>query len=154
MSFWIPRTSKTGGLPHISFVKRKPRPLGTEFKNVACAETGVMLHLELQRGKEPMKHSDYHRELGATAACTLRMGLATKNCGQSTSDDSPKDIFYGDSWFASVKTATKMHEHVSSVRLAAAPTIMQSLTFFCQLFITGHGVCWHCQDSTFQVPQG
>jgi hypothetical protein len=28
MSAWVPRTSKTGGLPNISFIKRKPEPLG------------------------------------------------------------------------------------------------------------------------------
>jgi hypothetical protein len=27
MSAWVPRTSKTGGLPNISFIKRKPEPL-------------------------------------------------------------------------------------------------------------------------------
>jgi len=28
MSAWVPRTSKTGGLSNISFIKRKPEPLG------------------------------------------------------------------------------------------------------------------------------
>ena len=32
MSAWRPRTSSAGGLPNISFILRKPRPLGTEFK--------------------------------------------------------------------------------------------------------------------------
>ena len=32
MSAFIPRTTKTGGLPTISFILRKPEPLGTEFK--------------------------------------------------------------------------------------------------------------------------
>jgi hypothetical protein len=29
MSTWHPRKTKTGGLPNISFVLRKPEPLGT-----------------------------------------------------------------------------------------------------------------------------
>ena len=32
MSAYVPRTTKTGGLPNISFILRKPEPLGTEFK--------------------------------------------------------------------------------------------------------------------------
>jgi hypothetical protein len=40
MSAWRPRKSKTGGLPNISFILRKPEPLGTEFKSMACSETG------------------------------------------------------------------------------------------------------------------
>jgi hypothetical protein len=40
MSAWCPRKSKTGGLPNISFILRKPEPLGTEFKSMACSETG------------------------------------------------------------------------------------------------------------------
>lgn len=32
MCAFIPRTSKTGGLPTLSFILRKPEPLGTEFK--------------------------------------------------------------------------------------------------------------------------
>ena len=43
MSQWKPRTTDTGRLPHLSFVLRKPRPLGTEFKTVACAETGKVV---------------------------------------------------------------------------------------------------------------
>ena len=41
MSAWRPRKNKTGGLPNISFILRKPEPLGTEFKCGACAATGT-----------------------------------------------------------------------------------------------------------------
>jgi hypothetical protein len=40
MSAYRPRTSQTGGFPNISFILRKPEPLGTEFKDIACAVTG------------------------------------------------------------------------------------------------------------------
>jgi hypothetical protein len=40
MSAYRPRTSKTGGCPHLSFILRKPEPLGTEFKTIACTVTG------------------------------------------------------------------------------------------------------------------
>jgi hypothetical protein len=41
MSAWQPRKDKTGGLPNISFILRKPEPLGTEFKSMACSVTGI-----------------------------------------------------------------------------------------------------------------
>lgn len=40
MCAWCPQASKTGGLPHISFIMRKPEPLGTEFKTACDAATG------------------------------------------------------------------------------------------------------------------
>jgi hypothetical protein len=33
------RTTKRGGLPHLSFILRKPEPLGTEFKNTCFGRT-------------------------------------------------------------------------------------------------------------------
>jgi hypothetical protein len=42
MSAYRPRTSKTGGWPNISFILRKPEPLGTEFKVIACSVTGML----------------------------------------------------------------------------------------------------------------
>jgi len=58
MSAWHPRTSKNGGLPNISYIIRKPEPLGTEFKTVCCQSTGVMIWLEIQRGKYYYLHFD------------------------------------------------------------------------------------------------
>ena len=55
MSAWVPRTSKTGGLSHLSYVERKPAPLGTEFRVVVDYATGVLLHLEVMEGGEAMK---------------------------------------------------------------------------------------------------
>ena len=47
MSAWRLHTSKNGGLPNISFIIRKPEPLGTEFKTVCCPVTGVMTRMEI-----------------------------------------------------------------------------------------------------------
>ena len=40
------------GLPHKSFVKRKPEPCGIEISNAMCASTGIMLFLEMNEGKD------------------------------------------------------------------------------------------------------
>ena len=73
MSAFKPQKTKTGGLPNITYILRKPEPLGTEFKNGCCSKTGVMTFMELQRGKNGMKEAQYNRELGATAGCTVRL---------------------------------------------------------------------------------
>ena len=72
------RTTKTGELPNISYVKRKPEPLGTEVKNIVDGISGSMLWIEIQEGKERMKNKEF-QNLGSTAACTLRGVMATKD---------------------------------------------------------------------------
>jgi hypothetical protein len=42
MSSWRPTTTALGGLPFLSYILRKPKPLGTEFKTCACTETGEL----------------------------------------------------------------------------------------------------------------
>ena len=71
MSAWRPCKTKTGGLPNITHIPRKPEPLGTEKKCTTCLSCKVMPHMEIQRGKEEMKKLPYNRQLGATAACTV-----------------------------------------------------------------------------------
>ena len=68
--FW---TMAKGNLPHLSYIFRKPEPLGIEFKTVACSVTWALLFIEVQRGKEGMKESHYQQEFGATVECTNRM---------------------------------------------------------------------------------
>ena len=63
-----------------------------------------MLHLEIQKGKEAMKKSTFQSELGGTAACMKRLAIATKECGQLTSNKT----YFSNSWFSSVKTAEEM----------------------------------------------
>ena len=98
------RTTPKGDLPHYSYIFRKPVPLGTEMKNVECSRLGTMLHLEIQKGKKAMKTSNFQNVLGGTAACIKRLAIATKGCGQLTSEDT----YFADSWFSSVKTSGEM----------------------------------------------
>ena len=97
MSAYRPRKDKFGGLPHISFIMRKPKPLGTEFKCIVDAETGVMKHLEIQEGKDAMRAKPSTKELGACTSTTLRMAMKSTDEG---------NIVIGDSWFGSVKVRT------------------------------------------------
>jgi hypothetical protein len=93
MSVFQPRLDKLGGLPNISFIKRKPKPLGTEFKTICETETGVMKFMEVQEGKEAMRVKKHSQEYGVTSGCTIRLARAC----------SPRATILGDSWFGSVK---------------------------------------------------
>ena len=57
------------------------------MKNVVCSRLGTMLHLDIQKGKEAMKKSTFQSELGGTSECMKRLSIATKGCGQLTSND-------------------------------------------------------------------
>ena len=46
------------GLPIIC----KPEPVGTEYYNLACVETVIMLQLKIQEGKEKMNTEEFARE--------------------------------------------------------------------------------------------
>ena len=74
------------------------------FKCVACPTTGVILFLEIQRGKEGMKDQVHHRALGATAGCTVRM---SERCAQVKGAKA-------DAWFGSVLTCVDMSLMVTS----------------------------------------
>ena len=103
MSAFKPRTTKTGGLPNISFIQRKPEPLGTEFKNVCCPVTGVCSVLEIQRGKVANPYMKHNKELGATAGCTMRLAEMAQQAEHSNSD-----LIMGDAWFGSVTAALEL----------------------------------------------
>ena len=51
MSPFRPHQSQRANLPHLSYILRKPKTLGTEYKCVTCSDSGIILKLEIQRGK-------------------------------------------------------------------------------------------------------
>ena len=81
---------------------------------VCCAETGVMIYIEIQRGKHGMRKQKYSALLGATAACTLRLAEGSAYCGQSNPERATAkekfkpNLFVCDAWFGSVVMAEHM----------------------------------------------
>ena len=61
------------GMPHLSYVPRKPEPLGAEVKNLCDGISGVMLYLELQEGKVRMANQKFCNKYKATTATTVRL---------------------------------------------------------------------------------
>ena len=91
MCVWRPRQTKYGQLPNISYIIRKPEPLGTEFKTICCPLTGIITFIEIQRGKDGMKNMRLQKDFGATVACLIRCAEGCHQGGESL-----KDIVKGD----------------------------------------------------------
>ena len=112
----IPYDPKTdidepGNLPNVSFISRKPQPLGTKFKVVCDSRTGIMIYVEIQRGKDGMSDAKYNKTMMKTAACTARLIEGTRTeeeALEQTRDERSdeiertKDTYYADAWFGSV----------------------------------------------------
>jgi hypothetical protein len=105
--------SGPGGIPHLSYVKRKPQPLGAEMKTVCDGSTGMCMLVEMQEGKERMRNRKFCNDNPATVACTLRM-LAKMGVNETTLPDGQKlkRVCTADSWFCSRKTAIALEEHL------------------------------------------
>ena len=87
---------------HLSKIIQKPQGIGVEYNNEADAQTGIMLFLEIQEGKEAMAGKRYCDRYPKSVAPTLRMMECLHGCGH---------IVHGDSAFASVATCTALLEH-------------------------------------------
>jgi hypothetical protein len=81
---WTGASGPPTGMPHMSYVPRKPVPLGCEVKCVADGTSGVMMYIELQEGKTRM----------------MRLRFA----------DKLRRVVVGDSWFASRATPAALKE--------------------------------------------
>ncbi len=122
MSAFRPQTTPTGNLPHLSFVERKPEPLGTEFKTCCCSETGIMLSLEVVRGKSDQTLLPHDDIKAHTAAVSVRLAELSKRERHDVDkdltedirkvEDKKTDIYQGDSWFASIPTLKLIQSRV------------------------------------------
>ena len=119
MSAFRPRTTATGNLPHLSFVRRKPEPLGTEFKCIADALLGVILAIETTRKKTDetdLQYDDVRPKLPSSTKTSLRLVHESIRCStQSTQGNNgnmnmiyPKTLVLGDSWFGNVPTCLEL----------------------------------------------
>lgn len=73
MSPFQPRTTKSADLPHLSFVERKPKKLGTEMKCTADGGHGTMRFLEIQEGAEAMARKRHRETYAPATAQALRL---------------------------------------------------------------------------------
>ena len=96
MVFW------TGlGPAHLTYLPRKPTPLGIMFKTLCDSKTGVLMHAEKVDGAERDRLKKWYREFKATTACTLRLTEPWHGT---------RRVVIADSWFGSCRTAEELWE--------------------------------------------
>ena len=131
MSAWRPRTTKEGGLPHISYVIRKPEPLGTEFKTAADPATGIMLALEIQEGKTAMEAMRVPDAMRERMGCTLIPSTSCVARLVSLIPPAPPNfrrIILGDAWFSNVATAVEVARRKPVAHLGNASVTQDSMS--------------------------
>jgi hypothetical protein len=86
---------------HLSFIPRKPHPLGFQMKTVCDSKAGLFLNAEFAEGRDIDARKKYYAEFGATTGTMLRLCERWSGSGR---------VIIGDSWFGSVKTAEELAE--------------------------------------------
>ena len=107
MSAFRPQTTSTGNLPHLSYILRKPEPLGTELKVSMCTELQIMKHLFLCRKKDDKTNvSKYETETKKkTAQVSLELMSHSIKTNQTENELRTQELFLGDAWFSSIDLA-------------------------------------------------
>ena len=106
MGAWRGLAAKLGdmtvGLPHATKLARKPEGVGTEYCSLCCAETKIMLQLEIQEGKDKMLEKEYAHFHGSGTSSLLRLTKPWSGSDRTV---------VADSAFASLKSAQALHNH-------------------------------------------
>lgn len=95
MVFW------TGQGVHLTYLPRKPTPVGVMLKTICDASSRVLLGWEFCEGKEADRKKRWCNQYGAGTACTLRLTLPWHGSSR---------IVIGDSWFGSLKCCVALLE--------------------------------------------
>ena len=97
MSAWkeLSTLFDSNGLPHQTKIARKPEGVGAEMKSVACAESLLILRVDVMEGKERNRLKQWSQEYGEGTAVVLRLCAPWAGTGR---------IVIADSAFSSVKT--------------------------------------------------
>jgi hypothetical protein len=87
---------------HLTFLPRKPHPLGWILKTYACAVLHVYIFLKLVQCKDNMSGLEFVAEHKATTGCTLQLVKEWLNTGR---------IIVEDSWYGYVRTVNQFMKH-------------------------------------------
>ena len=86
---------------HLTFMPRKPTPLGFQAKTLCDGSTGIIINAELVEGKETDRQKEFVNEYGHCTAVTLRMTKPYWGSGR---------VLIGDSFFGSFKAAVLLKQ--------------------------------------------
>jgi len=139
-----------GGLPHLSYIKRKPKPLGTELKSVCEGTMGICVYIEIQKGKVLMAQKKWCNRYSATTACTLRLCDALALNELHEVPPLARCIF-ADSWFASLKTVLALRDHLGlhftgPIKTATSNYPIEAMRFTLSKMQRGEHMVLKCLD--------
>jgi len=89
------------GEMHLTYMPRKPAPLGIQLKVVCDGKTRLLLGMELVEGQTADKEKEHVHTHGPATATTMRLVTPWQGSGR---------IVVGDSWFGSRRTAESLME--------------------------------------------
>ena len=130
MGMWKPFFENTPeDIPSLCKIARKPQGIGIEYKNLADAETGMILHLEIQEAADIMAKKAYGDRYPKSFPLVLRLTEMLHGSGR---------VIHGDSVFASVACSTALLEYG---------------LYFSGILKTAHKEFpkKYCQDTAFQA---
>ena len=111
MSGWRPKTSKRGGLPHISHEPRKPIPLDTMICNAVECTTGIFVHHDLvdssnEQWKKKYSLPPVTSHLPRKEEISYHCAEVLRQCEESKV--MPGGWVGGDAWFGSIKSCIEL----------------------------------------------
>ena len=109
MSAWRPKTTKTGGLPNITYEPRKPKPLGTMLRNGVKATTGIMVTQDIVEGADAQREKRYTGEESSLPQREPIMVHVAETLRQCESANVTRGGWVGgDAWFGSVPCVVEL----------------------------------------------
>ena len=78
----------------MSYIYYNLEPLDKYFNTLECSVTGDFLFIDIQIGKEGIKKSNYHLELGAKEVCTKRIMEAKNGLYQMDIKEANRDFLF------------------------------------------------------------
>lgn len=114
MSAWRPKTSASGGLPNITYEPRKPKPLGTMFKNGVEATTGIMVTQDIVEGSAAQKERKYAGDVSSLPkkeAIMNHVAETLRLCESANLVDG--GWVGGDAWFGSIPCVVELKKKLN-----------------------------------------
>ena len=110
MSAWRPKTSKLGGLPNITFEKRKPIELGSMLKNSLECITGVFKYQDIVQSPEVQQRKKYFGEPSSISNSGTIPSHTSEVLRQVEGSNLSEGAWVGgDAWFGSVTIAVEVY---------------------------------------------
>ena len=128
MSGWRPKSTKTGGLPNITFEPRKPVNLGTMIRNGVECRTGIFVHHDIVRGAEEQDTKKYvGEESSMPRKEPINVHVAEVLRQAEGAEVLEGGWVCGDAWFGSVNSCVEL---MKRKKIFSTFVVKQNLQYF------------------------